>query len=111
MIDFPAFAKEVILETKKMNTKSWFQTAVNILSWYMKREKFDIRELTGNKLNDFKKQLEKEGPCGKALKPGAISNYLRAIRSLIGKAKDKYNEEDADIIPKCPLGGSVGSLP
>lgn len=49
-------------------------------------------------MNEFKQQLSISGQGGKPLFPGGISNYLRAIRSLLNKAKVYYNNEDYDII-------------
>ncbi len=97
-IDFIAFAKKVIEATKKKKTAEWYQSEVDVLCWYYKREKIDVRDITGNQLNKLKEKLEESGMKGKPLTPGAISNYLRAIRSLYNKAKKEYNNDDYDII-------------
>ena len=68
------------------------------LCWVYNRKKIDIRDVTAQRLNEFKQQLSISGQKGKPLSPGGISNYLRAIRSLLNKAKAYYNNEDYDII-------------
>lgn len=98
LIDFVEFASRVIAETEKEGTSEWYQNATNALCWFYGRKKIDIRDITGNRMNEFAEKLSTLGMGGKPLKPGAISNYLRAIRSLFNKAKKKYNNEDYDII-------------
>lgn len=97
-IDFIAFSNGVIEKTEKRATKEWYQTAINSLCWFFDRKKMDVRDITAQRLNDFKQRLSITGQGGKPLSPGAISNYLRAIRSLLNKAKGHYNNEDYDII-------------
>ena len=74
------------------------KTALNSLCWFYNRKKIDVRDVTAQRLNEFKQQLSISGQGGKPLSPGGISNYLRAIRSLLNKAKAYYNNEDYDII-------------
>lgn len=97
-IDFIAFSNEVIGKTDKRATKEWYQTAIKSLCWFFDRKKMDVRDITAQRLNEFKQQLSIMGQGGRPLSPGAISNYLRAIRSLLNKAKGYYNNEDYDII-------------
>lgn len=97
-IDFVGFSRGVIEETKKKATAEWYEVAINVLCWYYKRQKMDVRDITSDRINEFARQLSDEGPSGKPLTPGAISNYLRAIRSLFNKAREKYNNYDLDII-------------
>lgn len=97
-IDFIAFCNGIIEKTDKEATKEWYQTSLNALCWFYNRKKIDVRDITAQRLNEFKQQLSISGQGGKPLSPGAISNYLRAIRSLLNKAKAYYNNEDYDII-------------
>jgi integrase len=97
-IDFIGFAYSVIDSTEKEGTAEWYRTAIRTLCWFYGREKIDARDITGVRMNEFAETLSIKGICGKPLEPGAISNYLRAIRSLFNKAKKKYNNEDYDII-------------
>lgn len=97
-IDFVSFAGKIIDKTEKQATKEWYQIAINSLVWFFERKRIDVRDITAQRLNEFKERLSIAGQSGKLLSPGAISNYLRAIRSLINKAKVLYNNEDYDII-------------
>ncbi|MEG2066362.1 MAG: phage integrase SAM-like domain-containing protein [Tannerellaceae bacterium] len=97
-IDFVSYSNGIIEKTEKTGTAEWYQTAINALCWFYERRKIDIRDITAQRLNDFKEKLSTSGQSGKPLSPGAISNYLRAIRSLLNKAKQYYNNEDYDII-------------
>jgi transposase len=97
-IDFVSFSFQVIEKTEKEKTKEWYHNAIKTLVWFYGREKIDIRDITAHRINEYKEQLSIRGKNGKPLEPGAISNYLRAIRSLFNKAKLKYNNLDYDII-------------
>ena len=97
-IDFIAFSCSIIEKTDKNATREWYQTAINSLCWFYNRKKIDVRDITAQRLNEFKQQLLVSGQGGRPLSSGGISNYLRAIRSLLNKAKLHYNNEDYDII-------------
>lgn len=97
-IDFISFAYSIIEKTEKKRTAEWYQTSINALCWFYERKKIDVRDITAQRLNDFKERLMISGQKGRSLSPGAISNYLRAIRSLLNKAKQHYNNEDYDIV-------------
>lgn len=105
-IDFIVFAEEEIRKTEKVKTAEWYQAAVNVLVWFYGRRRIDVRDITGNRMNELKEKLRESGMSDKPLTSGAISNYLRGIRSLYNKAKKKYNNEDYDIIriPNDPFG-------
>jgi len=104
-IDFVEFSNQVIDNTKKTKTAEWYEIAINSLCWFYGKDKIDIREITGTRMNEYVDKLFIEGMNGKPLKPGGISNYLRAIRALHNKAKKKFNNEDHDIIriPNSPF--------
>lgn len=97
-IDFVSFAKTIIEKSEKQKTADWYQTSLDALCWFYGRKKIDIRDITANRLNDFKDKLSVAGQSGKPLSSGAISNYLRGIRALFNKAKTHFNNEDYDII-------------
>ena len=78
-IDFIAFSNTIIDKTDKDATREWYQTALSSLCWFYNRKKIDIRDVTAQRLNEFKQQLSISGQKGKPLSPGGISNYLRAI--------------------------------
>lgn len=98
-IDFVEFSRGIIKETSKENTAEWYDTAINILCWYYKKDKINIRDITVLRLEEFMKQLSQSGIKGKPIERGGISAYMRALRSLFYKCKKKYNDEDFDIIP------------
>jgi len=97
-IDFVAFTKKVIMNTKKDKTAEWYERSLIVLCWYFKKNKIDIKAITSNVLNNMMQVLGTMGPSGEPLEPGTISNYMRGIRSLYNKAKLMYNNEDYDII-------------
>lgn len=97
-IDFVEFSKKIIQKTHRSATAEWYQCSVNILCWYMKKTKIDIRSITSTLLNKMMDDLYIAGPNGGPLEPGTISNYFRGIRALYNKAKLYYNNEDYDII-------------
>ncbi|MBN2786931.1 MAG: phage integrase SAM-like domain-containing protein [Paludibacteraceae bacterium] len=97
-IDFVQFANDVISKTEKDNTAAWYETALSSLCWFYGRKIIDVKDITSKRLNEFMVTLAEKGMNEKPLEPGAISNYIRAIRSLFNKAKAKYNNEDYDII-------------
>lgn len=97
-IDFVAFTRKVIMNTKKDKTAEWYERSLIVLCWYFKKNKIDIKAITSNVLNSMMQVLSTMGPSGEPLEPGTISNYMRGIRSLYNKAKLMYNNEDYDII-------------
>lgn len=98
LMDFVAYSDMIIGKTKKEKTAEWYQRGIDTLCWYYNRKEIDIRDLTAQRLNQMKEALETKGPGGNPLEPGAVSNYLRAIRALFNKAKKHFNNEDYDII-------------
>lgn len=99
LIDFVKFSKEVIKNTSKPKTAEWYQVSIDVLVWHYGKEVIDIKEIIPARLNKFMEQLKVKGPKKKPLSQGAISNYMRALRSLYNKAKLHYNDEDIDLIP------------
>lgn len=93
-IDFVEFSRETINKTKKLKTKEWYDTSIKSLCKYWKRDKINIRDITALKLNEYIEYLYCNG-----LQPGGINNYLRGLRSLFNKCKEKFNNEDYDLIP------------
>lgn len=97
-IDFIAYSQSVIEKMGDNKTSEWYQRSITALCWFYKREKIDIRDITANRLNEFKEQLFTSGPSGKPLSPGGVSNYMRGVRALFNKARKHFNNEDYDII-------------
>ena len=105
-LDFIAFARQVIQETQaagREGTAKSYESAVNALVRYLKRDTLSIHEVTVKLLNDFCKFLMKEPARPNRVKgERAPSLYLGNIRILHNKAKAMYNDEDAGII-RIPL--------
>lgn len=97
-IDFIAFGRKIIKETKKPKTVEWYERSLSVLCWYTKKDKLDIKAVTSGMLNSMIRDLSMSGESGDPLEPGTISNYMRGIRALFNKAKLAYNNEDYDII-------------
>ena len=97
-IDFIPFSQSVVEQTTKAKTAEWYKSAIDLLCWFYNRKKIDVRDITAAQMSALKEKLAIAGPSGRPLSPGAISNYLRAIRALHNKAKKHYNNEDYDII-------------
>jgi len=97
-IDFVSFSRDIIKNTKKPKTASWYEQSINALVWHYETESIDVKEITGFRLNAFIDHLTRSGKNGDPLEPGSINNYLRAIRALFNKCKLKYNDDDLDII-------------
>lgn len=105
-LDFIAFSRQVIEETiaaGRAGTAHSYESAVNALVRYLKRDTLSIHEVTVKLLTDFCDWLIKL-PARKNREKGlrAPSLYLGNIRILHNKAKAIYNDEDAGII-RIPL--------
>ncbi len=99
LIDFVAFSRRIIAKTKKKNTLNWYTVAINSLVWFYGKQVIDAKEITSSKLQAYIEQLtESGGQNKKPFEPGAVNNYLRALRSLFNKCKLKYNDDNLDII-------------
>lgn len=99
-IDFVDFCNKIIESTEKEKTASWYQSSILSFKKYWKSEKINVRDITANRLREYKETLEKNG-----MQPGGINNYMRGIRSLFNKCRRHYNNEDYDIIviPNSPF--------
>ena len=99
LTDFVTFSREVIAKTKKKNTINWYTVAINSLVWFYGKEVIDIKEVTSSKLQSYIETLfESGGQNQKPFEPGAVNNYMRALRSLFNKCKLNYNDDNLDII-------------
>lgn len=105
-LDFIAFSRQVIKETEaagRVGTAHSYESAVNALVRYLKRDTLSIHEVTVKLLTDFCKFLMNEPARPNRTKgERAPSLYLGNIRILHNKAKAMYNDEDAGII-RIPL--------
>ena len=111
-VDFIAFANKVIAKRKKDaapkedKTAAGYQTVVNSLQDFFKRDRILITEINYKSLLLYEEYLKTErvvtrlNQFGKlqkrTLKPvgNGINNYMRIIRSLFNDAMEEYNDED-----------------
>lgn len=105
-LDFIAFSRQVIAETEaagRGGTAHSYESAINALVRYLKRDTLSIHEVTVKLLTDFCNWLM-ELPARPKREKGmrAPSLYLGNIRILHNKAKAMYNDEDTGII-RIPL--------
>lgn len=105
-LDFIVFGRQVVAETEaagRSGTAHSYETALNALVRYLKRDSLSIHEVTVKLLTDFCNFLINE-PARKNREKGqrAPSLYLGNLRILHNKAKEAYNDEDAGII-RIPL--------
>lgn len=96
-LDFIAFSRQVIKETEaagRVGTARSYESAVNALVRYLKRDNLSIHEVTVKLLTDFCKYLMNEPARPNRTKgERAPSLYLGNIRILHNKAKAMYNDE------------------
>lgn len=126
-IDFVKFSKAMIKSAKKDRTADWYHDSLNALIWFVALNKvkakktrdhdvfkrkleleikgihdgktiIDVKDITSSLMRDFIEQLKIKGQKGVPLENGSISNYIRGISALFGKARLKYNDEDLGII-------------
>lgn len=107
-LDFFSYANE---KTKSMTPGSArnYQSMLNALKRFLKRDKLDIAEINTVFLKEFEQFIIKEPAQGgsnsklesrevKAKKGRAESAYLASIRAIHNLAKAEYNDEDRGII-------------
>ncbi|MDY4528217.1 MAG: phage integrase SAM-like domain-containing protein [Parabacteroides sp.] len=108
-IDFVSFCRDQIDRAEKDKTKEWYRASLNSLIWFFGRDRIDARDITAQRVIEWRQRLETCGQNGKPMSPGGISNYMRGIRSLYNKAKCHFNNEDYNIIriPNDPFSAKV----
>ena len=101
-LDFIAFGRQVVADTMaagRWGTAHSYETAINALVRYLKRDTLAIQEVTVKLLTDFCNWLINQPPRKNREKgQRAPSLYLGNLRILHNKAKEAYNDEDAGII-------------
>lgn len=105
-LDFIAFGRQVVEETRaagRVGTARSYETTLNSLVRYLKRDTLSIHEVTVKLLTDYCNWLiEQPARPNRVKGERAPSSYLGNIRILHNKAKAMYNDEDAGII-RIPL--------
>lgn len=105
-LDFIAFGRQVVEDTRaagRVGTSKSYETTLNSLVRFLKRDTLSIHEVTVKLLTDYCNWLIELPPRPNRVKgERAPSSYLGNIRILHNKAKAMYNDEDAGII-RIPL--------
>lgn len=105
-LDFIKFGRQVVqemLNCNRVGTGKYYESALNALERFLKRDHLDISEVTVKLLEDFHNFIINEPARPNRVKGNrAPSSYLGAMRILHNKAKERYNDEDAGII-RIPL--------
>ena len=90
-IDFFDFSEEYLKTVISDGTLRWHESAIAKLKSFT-GQRLAFSEINLTFLQRFERYLRKEGVSS------GINNYMRSIRSLFNKARDKYNDEDSGLI-------------
>jgi len=90
-IDFYEFSEEYLKTVISDGTLRWHKSTIAKLKLFT-GQRLAFSEINLTFLQRFERYLRKEG-----VRSG-INNYMRSLRSLFNKARDKYNDEDSGII-------------
>ncbi|MGV8135861.1 MAG: phage integrase SAM-like domain-containing protein [Mangrovibacterium sp.] len=109
-LDIIKFGKDFVedLKKKQPGTASNFNTALNKLMEFTKREKIDINEINKKFLNDWIKWIaDQPAPKGRGKGSRSQSLYVNCLGFIHQQAKNKFNQEDEGIIliPRSPFSG------
>ena len=91
-LDFPTFAAEFITRKDKNSHQAAlnYRAAVNHLSTFLKKKRYDISLVTSSTMRSFEEYLvAKFGRDARA-----ISLYTGSIRTIFNSARHKYNNEE-----------------
>jgi integrase len=106
VIDFIAYSRDKIAAMERAGRRgpaANYNSAINSLVRFLKREELDINEITASMLRDYEYYL-KTTPSAKSKKTvirmgeRGVSLYMGSLRKLINDAKDEFNDEDIDLI-------------
>ena len=116
-LDFFAWGEKYIL-TKNLATRKAYERALNALERYLGERSLDINDITKMMLLDFMEHVDNEPkmhydkkqkmsvPTEKTkVAKAASSLMLMKLQHIYNAAKDRYNDEDSDMIriPKSPF--------
>ena len=104
-LDIVAFARQEIermIATGHKGNAYTYNTAINSLTKFARRERVMVSEITVKFLKDWIEWL-REQP--KVTRGYVMRNYLSALRAIHNRAKKEYNDEDAGVIriPNSPF--------
>lgn len=97
-LDFIKFGREEVERIKQVkqgkDTATWYECALNQLEEYMKGMPLNVNTINYQFLYNLEMDLRRCGSSGYPLSMVTINSYMRAIRALINKMKNIYNDED-----------------
>lgn len=124
-LDFFKFGSEYIL-TKTPSTRRAYSCALNTFERFLGKRSIDINQITKTMLVDFmavvdqekkmhydrEKGMLVEGKTEKISK-GASTRHVMKLAHIYNAAKEKYNDEDSDLIliPRSPFTGLKLTFP
>ena len=117
-LDFFEWGQKYIKQTKSLSTQKAYERAMNALERFLKKRELDINDITKMMLLDFMEFIDKEpkmhydrnSKTSVATKKtkvakAASSLMLMKLQHIFNAAKDRYNDEDDDVIriPRSPF--------
>ena len=121
-LDFFAFADEIV-ESKGAGGRCQYITALNTFAEFLGRREIDINAITKPLLGEFVRWMAgkafsfangRVSPSKRVRIPnGAESRNMAKLAHIFGKAKERYNDEDAGVIliPRSPFTGMIPKHP
>lgn len=124
-LNFFAFAEEFIAGMND-GTRRTYETALNAFERHLKRREIDINDITKRVLLEFIDFCDKEPKMAKNRHTGeyvatksskrkglASATYINRLAAIFKAAKQKYNDEDEDVvlIPRSPFDSLVLDVP
>lgn len=124
-LDFFQFGEEYIL-TKSESTRRAYSCALNTFERFLGKRSIDINQITKTMLVEFMAAVDQEKKMyydrskgvtveGKSEKiaKGASTRHVMKLAHIYNAAKDKYNDEDSDLIfiPRSPFAGLKLTFP
>lgn len=87
-LDFPSYGRKIAAEKGK-NSAVNYRCAINSLCGFMKRDSFDISDITSSLLDSYKHWLVRKYGDSRA-----VSLYLSSICHIHSRARKEYNNEE-----------------
>lgn len=124
-LDFFQFGEEYI-KTKTESTRRAYSCALNTFERFLGKRSIDINQITKTMLVEFMAVVDQEKKMhfdrskgmlveGKTEKisKGASTRHVMKLAHIFNAAKDKYNDEDSDLIfiPRSPFAGLKLTFP
>lgn len=92
-LDFVAHIREVAGTKRNPQTSHNYRVVASSFERYSNGRSVDINDLTARVLGDYESWLRDEG-----IAPGTITQYMTLLRSAHNAARQRYNDEDVDVV-------------